>query len=110
MLVQYWATWCEPCKEDLKTLSELYSRYGKQGFSLVSVNLDTDPKTLAEFLRQNRLPWPQMYEPGGLDGRLAVEMGVLTLPTMILVDQKGNVINRNINATEVEGELRKRVK
>lgn len=110
VLVHYWATWCEPCKQDLQVLRELQTRYGKRGFSLVGVNLDSNPKVLAAFLRQTPLPWPQVQEAGGLDGRLAVEMGVLTLPTMVLIDQKGNVLNRSINVTELEGELRKRLR
>ena len=110
VLVHYWATWCEPCKQDLQILRELQTRYGKRGFSLVGVNLDTDTATLAAYLRQSRLAWPQMHEVGGLDGPLAVELGVLTLPTMVLIDEKGKVIHRNIHVSEVEGELRKRIR
>ena len=110
VLVHYWATWCEPCKQDLTVLQELHARYSKRGFAAVGVNLDNDPKVLSAFLRKNRLKWPQLYESGGLDGRLAVELGVLTLPTMILIDQKGNVLNRNIHVSELETELRKRLR
>jgi hypothetical protein len=57
-------------------------------------------------MKSNRLPWPQLYEQGGLDSRLANELGILTLPTMLLVDKQGKVINRNLHVTELERELK----
>ena len=110
VLVHYWATWCEPCKEDLKTLHDLHSKYGRRGFALIGVNLDTNKPDLDGFLRQNRLPWPQIFEGGGLDSRLAVEMGIFNLPTMILIDPQGNVLSRNLHVSELEAELRKRIR
>lgn len=110
VLVHYWATWCEPCKAELATLKELQAKYGNQGFDLIGVSLDTNPEELASFLKQNRLPWAQIVEPGGLDGRLANELGVLTLPTMILVDEQGKVVDRNIHVTQLESELKKRLR
>ncbi|HTQ38862.1 MAG TPA: thioredoxin-like domain-containing protein [Pirellulales bacterium] len=110
VLVHYWSTWCEPCKTDFAELKELYAKYGKSGFTLVGVNVDTNLADANEYLSKNRLPWPQLWEPGGLDSRLANDMGILTLPTMILVDDKGNVINRSVHITELETELRSHLK
>ncbi len=110
VLIHYWATWCEPCKTDLAQLKELYARYGKSGFTLIGVSLDNSPAELNDYLSKNRLPWSQLYETGGLDSRLANEMGILTLPTMILIDDKGKVVNRNIHITELENELKGRLK
>jgi hypothetical protein len=72
------------------------------------VNLDSAPAEATAYLRGNKsLPWSQVYEPGGLEGRLATEMGILTLPTMILVGRDGKVLNRNIHAGELDAELKK---
>jgi thiol-disulfide isomerase/thioredoxin len=106
VLIHYWATWCEPCKTDFAQLKELYAKYGKSGFTLVGVNLDTNVADANEYLSKNRLPWSQLWEQGGLDSRLANEMGILTLPTMILVDDKGRVVNRNVHITELENDLK----
>ena len=110
VLIQYWATWCEPCKADMTTLKGLIGVYGQQGFSVVGINLDQDRETAAEFLKKEQLPWANIYEPGGLESRLSTELGVLTLPTMLLLDQQGKVVNRNIHATQVEPELKSRLK
>jgi thiol-disulfide isomerase/thioredoxin len=106
VLIHYWATWCEPCKVDIAQLKELQAKYGKD-FALVGVSLDTASQDLADYLKRNRLPWPQLFEPGGLDSRYANELGVLTLPTMLLIDAKGKVVNRGIHITEVDNELKK---
>jgi thiol-disulfide isomerase/thioredoxin len=108
VLVHYWATWCEPCKQDLETIRSLQAKYGKDGFVPVGVNLDNSPADATAFLRTNKaLPWAQLYEEGGLEGRLATEMGILTLPTMILIGRDGKVVNRNIHAGELDAELKK---
>jgi thiol-disulfide isomerase/thioredoxin len=109
VLIHYWATWCEPCKQDFALLRELRAKYAKQGLELIGVNLDSDRDAAIQFLRGAPLPWPQLYEPGGLDSRFATEMGILTLPTMILVDRENRVINRNIHAAELDAELSKRL-
>ncbi len=110
VLIHYWATWCEPCKQDLPLLKQLQAKYAPQGFVLIGVNLDSERGTATAFLQTNQLPWPQLYEPGGLDSRLANELGILTLPTMILVDKEGKVLNRNIQAGELDEELAKRLR
>ncbi|HEY2827100.1 MAG TPA: thioredoxin-like domain-containing protein [Pirellulales bacterium] len=110
VLVHYWSTWCEPCKTDFAELKELYAKYGKNGFALIGVNLDGTLSDANDYLAKNKLPWSQLWEPGGLDSRLANDMGVLTLPTMILVDDKGTVINRSVHISELETELKSHLK
>ncbi len=110
VLIHYWSTWCEPCKTDFAELKELYAKYGKSGFTLIGVNLDGSVADANDYLSKNKLPWTQLWEAGGLDGRLANEMGILTLPTMILVDDKGTVVNRNVHITELESELKSHLK
>ncbi len=106
VLIHYWATWSEPSRAVLPTLRELVNKYGNAGFSIIGVSLDHDAKDLSTFLGQNRLPWPQIFEEGGLDSRPANEMGIFTIPTMVLVDKQGRVIHRNIRAPELEAAIK----
>lgn len=110
VLVQYWATWCGPCKDDMVLLKDFYAKKGGRDFEIIAVCLDNDPATAKQYLAQNKFPWKHISEPGGLDGRLANEMGVMTLPLMILVDQKGNVANQNVHVAELDSELAKLAK
>lgn len=77
---------------------------------MVGIALDGDRETLAAFLRSSPLPWPQLHEPEGLDGRLAEELGILTLPTMLLLDAEGTVVERNLIVTELERRLEQLIK
>lgn len=107
VLVHYWSTWCEPCKADMAKIKELYARYGQRGFDVIGVNLDNSAATAQQYLTANRFPWKHISDEGGLDGRMANEMGVMTLPLMVLVDKQGKVANRNANMADLETELQR---
>jgi thiol-disulfide isomerase/thioredoxin len=109
VLIQYWATWSAPAKADMATLKELWNKYG-QSFTVLGVNLDNDTKDLNAYLSENPLPWQQIYEQGGLDSRPANVLGILTVPTMILVDAQGKVVDRNIAIADVEAAIKKLTK
>lgn len=110
VLVQYWAEWADQSKQDFDTLKKLQAKYGKQGFQVVGVNLDTEKTDAQKIIKSASLPWPNLYEPGGMDSRFANEMGLYTLPVMILIDKQGKVVNRNVAADELDGELKRLLK
>lgn len=110
VVVHYWATWCEPCKQDMEAMKDLAKEYKKAGLEIVGVNLDTQTKALSEFFRNERPSWTHLYEEGGLDSRLAAEMGVFTLPVMLLVDERGRVVNRQVHGATLRPELEKLLK
>ena len=108
LLVTFWATWANPARKDMPELAKLYAKYKSKGFEVVAVNLDNDKGDIQGFLEANPLPWPQIFEPGGMENRLATELGIISLPTMFLVDAEGKVINRTLrSASELEGILEK---
>lgn len=107
VLIHYWATWCNPCMDDMEAIAKLYNRFGKK-FIPIGVCVDTDPSQVNQFLGKNRsINWPQVYEKGGFESRTAVELGVLTVPTMMLLDDKGVVVNNQIHISELEDYLDK---
>lgn len=108
VVIQYWATWAEPAKSDMPLLKDLRNRF--KGFEVVGVCLDQDKKEMLAFLEGNPLPWPQLYEEGGLENRFATEMGIQIVPTMILVDKTGKVVSRNISNQDLEAEVKKLLK
>jgi thiol-disulfide isomerase/thioredoxin len=110
VVVQYWATWCDQCKQDFATLKALQAKYGKQGVQVVGVNLDSNRDDALKVLKSSSLPWPTFYEAGGFDSRYANEMGIFTLPLTILIDKQGKVVSRNIMAEELDAEVRKLLK
>ena len=107
VLIHYWATWCEPCKQDMNKLKDLQAKYAKQKFAVIGVNLDNDRAEATAYVRSARVTWPQLHEPGGLESRFATELGIFTLPSMMLVDGGGKVVNRNVHAAELDADLGK---
>ena len=107
VVVHYWASWCDLCKDEFSTLKDMQAKYRSRGLALVGVNLDATASMAKKELQSTPLPWPQLYEEGGLEGRLANQLGIVTLPTMLLIDKEGRVVRRNITAAELDGELRK---
>ncbi len=106
VLIQYWATWSESAKKDMPGLKELANKY-RDSFAVIGVSVDTNAKALNTYLGDNPLPWSQIFEEGGQDSRPANSLGIITVPTMILVDSQGKVVNRNIQVAEIEAELKK---
>ena len=105
VLIQFWATWCEPCKNDMKTILEMHQKYRRNGFTVVSVSLDNSADELKSYLDENNLPWIHLFEQGGLDSPLAEQLGIALVPTMILIGKDGAVLDRNISAADLDRAL-----
>jgi len=100
ILVDFWATWCGPCKAALPRVKETYAKYHDKGLEIVGVSCDQEPDELTKFLAENKdMPWPQLFDPQkpGLHA-LAEAYGINSIPTMFLIDRKGIV--RSVNAEE----------
>ena len=107
VVVHYWATWCGPCRQDISVLKDMQTKYGKENVALVGINVDNVREEFEAYLKDNPMAWPQLYEQGGLDSPLANALGILTLPTMLLVDKDGKVVSRNLHGENIDTELRK---
>jgi hypothetical protein len=107
VLIHYWSTAAPSAKADHEELLDLYAKYGGRKFDVIGVNLDNSKAEVTTYLKDMRVPWKQLFEPGGFDCRLANEMGIIQLPQMVLVDDKGLVISTNIQVAELGAELKK---
>jgi peroxiredoxin len=108
LLVAFWKTDIDAVRRDLPELEKVYRKFKPKGFEIVGVSLDDQKETLEAFVRDQGIAWPQIFEEGGMDGRLANEFGIYSLPTMFLVDTAGKVVDRSLrNAAELERYLEK---
>lgn len=119
VLVVFWASEYKICEDDVPQLRALYQDNKSKGFEIVGVALDLkkfDPNgkpipTVQPFVQKNKIAWPQIYETGaanesgGLSTPLATKFGIISLPTMFLVNREGKVVSRNATITEVKTEL-----
>ena len=108
VLVVFWASWATPVKDTLPGLIKAQQKYQDRGLEIIGVNLDNERGDVDAFLKANPLAWPQIFEGGGMETRLAIEYGITSVPTMFLIDAQGKVVSRNLRtATEVDGQLEK---
>ena len=80
VLVVFWASWATPVKQDLPELIKLYDKHKKDGLQIIGVNLDNERGELDAFLKEHQIAWPQIFEPGGMESRLAVDYGIILCP------------------------------
>ena len=111
VLVVFWASEYKVCEDDVPQLRALYQDNKAKGFEIVGVSLDFDKTTALPFVQKNKMGWKQIYQPsgpnqsGGLSSPLATSFGIISLPTMFLVDREGKVVNRNATITDVKTDL-----
>ncbi|MDG2380594.1 MAG: TlpA disulfide reductase family protein [Pirellulaceae bacterium] len=89
VVVDFWATWCGPCRKAMPELRTLAKQYQTQGLQIVGVNLDEDLKVVAEFLSQEELPWANLI--GKEATETAKKYDVRSIPKLMLVDRKGRI-------------------
>jgi hypothetical protein len=83
----------------------LYKQYRSKGFEIVGINLDSTTDPVGSYLKQHKVTWPQIHEPGGLDSRPAREFGIISLPTMFVIDKTGKTIARNTSVDDLKKQL-----
>jgi thiol-disulfide isomerase/thioredoxin len=93
VLIDFWATWCAPCIEELPNIRRLYDRYADDGFTVLSVSFDRHRSDVQRF-RQNQspMPWTHAFVSDGLSSDLALTFDVKGLPTKVLVGRDGDIL------------------
>lgn len=104
-VVLFWATWCQPCLEDLPQMRALYQQYKAKGLEVVGVCLDVDKQGVDEFIAQHKIPWPHIFQPGGFESPVASDYGIITLPTVFVVDREGRVASRGASLQDLKAML-----
>ncbi len=95
VLLDFWAVWCGPCIGEMSNVKGVYEKYHAKGFDVIGISLDKDEAVLREFIKENRLPWRQIFDGGGWSGPLVEKYGVRGIPAPFLLDREGKVISVN---------------
>ena len=96
-LVNFWATWCGPCRKELPALSRIYADYKDRGFEIIAVNVDKESAKAKAFLKRAPLPFPVVLDP---DASTLGRFHAVAMPTSVLADQNGMIIDRQTGFSE----------
>ena len=88
VMINFWATWCPPCREEMPAMERLYRRHKDDGFMMLAVSLDADPRVVAPYLQEQKLTIPVAFDP---EMALADKYGVRALPSSFIIDREGNM-------------------
>ncbi|MFK7984505.1 MAG: TlpA family protein disulfide reductase [Sandaracinaceae bacterium] len=101
VLVDFWASWCEPCAEEMPVLERLYQRYRGQGFTVIAVSQDRTAANMRTFLGEHRVSFPVVHDA---QHAVAGRYGPGTMPSSFIIDRRGVV--RHIHAGYRSGDAR----
>lgn len=106
VLVDFWASWCPPCRKETPELVKIYNKYKNKGFEIVGVSLDSNKEDWQKGIKDLKITWPQMSDLSRWDSKLSTAYAVNSIPHMVLLDKEGKIIARGINAHELEQKLK----
>jgi peroxiredoxin len=106
VLLDFWATWCPPCREAVPHIREIAKKFQGQPLVILSVSLDADEQEWKDFIGKNEMTWPQ-YRDSGFQGPVAKMFGVTAIPHTFTIDADGVLQDEHIGDASVEGKLKK---
>jgi thiol-disulfide isomerase/thioredoxin len=95
VLVDFWATWCPPCRGEVPNVVAAYKKYHDKGFEVVGVSLDQNKDALLAFTKANGMVWPQYFDGKGWDNEISKGFGIDSIPAMWLIGKDGKIITEN---------------
>ncbi len=105
VLIDFWASWCRPCRIENPNVKRVYERFHKKGFEILGVSLDRDHAAWVEAIKADGLPWKHISDLQFWNNAAAQEYGVSGIPYTVLVDREGKVLDKGLRSEALEERL-----
>jgi len=106
VLVDFWATWCPPCREEVPNVVAAYKKYHDQGFEIVGISLDQSKDKMDAYTKENGMTWPQYFDGQGWNNKISTGYDIHSIPAMWLVDKKGLLVTTD-GREDLDGQIAK---
>lgn len=105
VLVDFWASWCGPCRRENPNVVKLYENYKAKNFEILGVSLDNDLEKWKTAIAADGITWPQISDLQGWDSKFAGLYGVEEIPQTFLIDQTGKIAGHNLRGKQLEDKI-----
>lgn len=109
VLLDFWATWCGPCRSEMPKVISLYNQYHDKGFEIIGISLDESKSALEKYITDNKMEWPQYFEGTKWQNSLAKKYGVRSIPATFVLDRKGKIRYKAVRGRELARAIEKLV-
>ena len=101
VLIDFWASWCKPCREANKSLVTLYKETDRKNFEIVAISIDTEKVKWIKAIAMDQLKYTQLIDDNGFDSKTAILFGIEAIPSSFLFNSKGILIAKNPSEEEI---------
>ncbi len=109
VLIDFWATWCPPCVEEMPYIVKTYKKYYDKGFEIIGISLDQNENRFLKFIKDNDMTWRQYFDGKRGQNGLARKYSVDSIPTTFLIDPNGKIIAKNLRGSALEEAVKEAV-
>ncbi len=106
VLIDFWASWCAPCRAAIPSVIKLYDKYKAKGFDVFGVSIDSKKKDWIQAIGQDKITYTQVNDKAGWYSPIAEKYGVDAIPNTFLVDKAGNIVAVNLEGEELEKKVK----
>jgi len=107
VLIDFWATWCAPCRAEMPRVKEVYATYHDKGFDIIGISMDNNRQAFDSYLKEQDMKWRQIYDGKGWQAELGQIFAVSSIPATFLVDKKGKIRHKNLRGEALEKAVEK---